>query len=111
MPTAARVTTRYNAACTTLRAVTTATAAIEPIVDLGGASPTAARGLVGLLVSVDVDAPVGTLARALVTDRAVLLLERDHAPRPSREIGPDVWVLHGHRSVEHRAERDGQTLN
>src|SRR5204863_8422870 len=40
----------------------------EPIEDLGGAGATASRGLVGLLVGVDVDAPVGTFARALVAN-------------------------------------------
>src|SRR5439155_23508874 len=83
----------------------------EAIEDLRGASATSAGGLVRLLVGVDVDAPVGALARALVADRAVLLLERDHAARPGRKVGSDVGVLHGHRAAQHGAERDGKTLD
>ena len=67
---------------------------------------TARRAL--LLVALDVDAPVGALARAQHADRAVLLLERDHATRARGRVFALVRVLHGDRGLEHRLERDAQ---
>src|SRR5207302_10730755 len=63
-----------------------------------------------LLVTLDVDAPVGALAGAQHADRAVLLLEGDDAAGPRRRRLLLVWVLHGDGRLEHRAERDAQAL-
>src|ERR687886_816997 len=59
----------------------------EPVQNLDAPRSPARRRLVRLLVGVDVDAPVRALARALVADRAVLLLQRDDASRPGRKVG------------------------
>ena len=81
--------------------------------------PPARRGGGLLLVALDVDAPVGALAGAQHADRAVLLLERDHAPgtraaappsrggtarwrAPPASLGLVVWTW---------SERDAETLH
>src|SRR5918994_2024028 len=46
----------------------------------------ARRRIVRLFVRLDVDAPVGALARALPADGAVRFLERDHAARSRRKV-------------------------
>ena len=52
------------------------------------------RGAEPVLVTLDVDAPVRTLARAEHADGAVLLVERDHATGLDRGLF-DVRVVHG----------------
>ena len=73
------------------------------------ATLTARRAL--LLVALDVDAPVGALARAQHADGAVLLLERDDATGARRRVFRLVRVLHGDRGLEHRLEGDAETAD
>src|SRR5215216_6440245 len=61
-----------------------------------------------LLVSFDVDAPVGALPRAQHADGAVLFLQRDDAPRSGGRVLPLVRVLRGDGALEHRLERDAE---
>src|SRR4029079_67452 len=82
---------------------------VEPVEQADAAGPTALaarRGL--LLVGLGVDAPVGARARAQHADRAVLLLERDHAAGARRGVFALVRVLNGHRGLHHRLERDAE---
>src|SRR4051812_47170328 len=64
----------------------------------------------GLLVRVDVDAPVRALARTQHARRAVLLEQRDDAARPGWQLGPDVRVFARDRAFGHRSQRDAETL-
>src|SRR5581483_7551298 len=84
---------------------------VEAIEDLHRPGLSAGGRRVGLLVGLDVDAPVGTLARALVADRAVLLLQRDDPTSPRREVGPDLRILLRDRGTQHVLERDPETLD
>src|SRR5215204_2815421 len=62
-----------------------------------------------LLVSFDVDAPVGALPRTQHADGAVLFLQRDDTPRTRGWVLPLMRVLHGDGALEHRLERDAET--
>src|SRR4051812_45556271 len=70
---------------------------------------TARRAL--LLVPLDVDAPVGARPGAQHADRAVLLLERDHAARSRDGLFLLVRVLHGDGRLQHRLERDAEATD
>src|SRR3954447_22188072 len=78
---------------------------VEPVedVDAARAAAFAARRR-ELLVTLDVDAPVGAAATAEHARSAVLLLERDDAARAGRRVLPLVGVLHRDRALHHRAE-------
>jgi hypothetical protein len=82
----------------------------KPVEHLDRARTPPGRWLVLFLVSVDVDAPVGTLARALVADGAVRFLESDHAARARRQVWLDVRILLRHGRMQHRLERHGKAL-
>src|SRR5438270_4293224 len=79
-------------------------------VDLAGTTAGAPRRRL-LLVTLDVDAPVGAAAGAQHADGAVLLLEGDDAARPQggRLVLPRV--LGGDGGLEHGAERHTQALH
>src|SRR5207245_8933876 len=64
-----------------------------------------------LLVALDVDAPVGALARAQHADGAVLLLEGDDAARTRGRLLAFVGVLRRLVALEHRAKRDAEALD
>ncbi|BFO14401.1 hypothetical protein SHKM778_07890 [Streptomyces sp. KM77-8] len=65
----------------------------EPVEDVAAAVAAAGRRRRdGLLVGVDVDAPVRALAGAQHADRAVLLEQADHAAGAGREVGLGVRV-------------------
>src|SRR5204863_5769815 len=64
----------------------------ESVEDLRRTRLAAARGIVLLLVGIDVDTPVGALSRALVADGAILLLEGDDAPRARGAVRLHVRV-------------------
>src|SRR6476619_5148898 len=64
-----------------------------------------------LLVTLDVDAPVGALARAQHAHRAVLFLECDDAARAGDRVFLLVGVLHGDRGLQHRLERDAEAAD
>src|SRR5262245_2765672 len=64
-----------------------------------------------LLVALDVDAPVGTGARAQHADRAVLLLQRDDATSARDGIFLLVRVLDRDRRLQHRLERDAEAAD
>src|SRR5439155_2539415 len=83
----------------------------EPVEHLDRAGPASAGRRVGLLVGFDVDAPVGTLPRALPADGAVLLLQGDHPAGPGREVRLLVRVLLGDGGLEHVLQRDPEALD
>src|SRR6185312_2731806 len=60
----------------------------EPVEHVDLPAPAAARRLDGLLVRVDEDAPVRTLAGAEHAGGAVLLEQRDHPAAAWRQVGP-----------------------
>ena len=84
------------------------------LAEYGGIVALSAIASVLFLVGVDVDAPVGALARALVADRAVLLFQRDDASGPGRQVrlllrvllrdGARQQMLQGHHQALHQAD-------
>src|SRR5438445_10644080 len=90
----------------------------QPVVDVEAVEKLDGPGLPPLppggslvLVALDVDAPVGAAAGAQHADRAVLLLEGDHAPGPGGRLLLDVGVLHGDGPPGHGLERDAEALH
>lgn len=79
----------------------------EAVERVAGAGTAALGGGEGLLVGVDVDAPVGTLAGAEHAHRAVLFDQPDHSPATGRKLRLHLGVLLGHRSTQHVAKGDG----
>ncbi|GAB3998038.1 hypothetical protein GCM10029992_22720 [Glycomyces albus] len=82
---------------------------VEPVeyVDLAG--PRRALLLHGLLVGVDVDAPVGAFAGAQHARGAVGLVQRDDTAGAFGQLGPVLGVLAGDRAARGRARGGGES--
>src|SRR5438445_2837365 len=90
----------------------------QPVVDVEAVEKLDGPGLPPLppggslvLVALDVDAPVGAAAGAQHADRAVLLVQGDHAASPHGRRLLLARVLHGDGGLQHRLERDAEAFD
>jgi hypothetical protein len=82
----------------------------EPVEDVALAWAAAFGRREGLLVRVDVDAPVGALPGTEHARGAVLLDQGDHPATAGRESGSDLGVLLGVGFAQHVTKSDAKPL-